>query len=80
MAVRGLAASIRASAMRLNAMAAERRGDHTEDNPAQLGCRWHATGGQHGSAKSKWKSKDGMLPLDHFQSGFDVGEKGHRLF
>jgi hypothetical protein len=55
-------------------MAAERAA--TTQTMIQTTCgNGQAAGGQHGSAESKWHSKDGMLPLDHFQSGSDVGKR-----
>jgi hypothetical protein len=36
-----------------------------------------AGGGQHGSAQSERKSKNGMLPLDHVQSESEAAKKGH---
>ena len=48
------------------------RGNHAQDNPAQFGCRRHATGSKHGCAESKWKRKDGVLPLDHLQRNAQI--------
>jgi hypothetical protein len=40
-------------------------------------CRRNARGGQHGSAKCEWESKDRVLPLNHFQRNAEIVEDGH---
>jgi hypothetical protein len=36
-----------------------------------------AGGGEHGSAERKRKSKDGVLPFDHFERDAEAAEEGH---
>jgi len=45
------------------------RRNHRYDDPRQLVAGWPTTCRQHGAAERKWKSKYGMLPLDHLKRG-----------
>jgi hypothetical protein len=40
---------------------------------------WNTVGGQHRTAQGKGQCKNGVLPLDHLQSGLQVFHEGHGL-
>ena len=52
-------------------------GEHRDDDPEKLMGSGKAGGGEHGSAKSEWKGKNGVLPFDHLERDAKVAESGH---
>ena len=48
------------------------------DDPKHLVDGRNTIGSQHGSAESEGESKNGMLPLDHFQCDFKVVQHRHK--
>jgi len=76
--VRGLAASMVASARRLEGHGGGAGGEHGDDDPKKLMRSGQSGGGEHGSAESERESEDGVLPLDHFEGDAQVVEDGHR--
>lgn len=52
-------------------------GEHRDHDPEKLMGSGKAGGGEHGSAKRKWKGKDGVLPFDHLEGDAKVAESGH---
>ena len=75
--VRGLAASIDASARRLKAIAADRAVTMAMMIHANATSAREAVRCQHGSAEREWKHEDGVLPFDHFESYAQVVKNGH---
>ena len=53
-------------------------GNHGYDDPKHLVDGRNTIGSQHGSAESEGESKNGMLPLDHFQCDFKVVQHRHK--
>ena len=77
MLVRGFAASIAASAQRLNAMAAERAATMATTIHRSWWIGRKSSRRKHGAAESKRERKDGMLPLDHLQRYTQIMQNGH---
>src|SRR5580692_9703407 len=76
--VRGLAASIEASARRFESHRRRSSRDHGDDDPDQCVSAGEAVCRQHGSAEREGKHEDRVLPFDHFESYAQVVENGHQ--
>ena len=75
--VRGLAASMAASATAVKGHGGGARGYHGDDDPDELMRGGQAMGGEHGSGKGEGEREDGVLPLDHLERGAQVMEERH---